>query len=140
MEPEMTEQNPILEAALAYGRAGPSIYPSPRKDGAAYVKWRTRSTTDAAIITQWRTQWPEALIYLDCGKSEVGVIDADTLEGHDVDGLGALLDLEMANEFLPLTRQAQSPSKGIAMIEGGILPAVRIGLPGKRGRWRAWIG
>lgn len=109
----MTEQNPILKAALAYGRAGLSIYPSPRKDGAAYVKWRTCSTTDAATITQWWAQWPEALICLDCGKSEVGVIDVDTLEGHDVDGLSALLDLEMANELLPLTRQAQSPSKGV---------------------------
>jgi hypothetical protein len=106
-------KNPILEAALAYGRAGLKIYPSPRKDGAAYVKWKEASTSDAATVTQWWTQWPEALICLDCGKSEVGVIDVDTLEGHNVDGTRSLLDLEMNNEFLPPTREAQSPSKGV---------------------------
>ena len=109
----MTQRNnPILEAALRYGRAGLKIYPSPRKDGAAYVKWKEGSTSDAATITQWWTDWPDALICLDCGKSEIGVIDVDTLEGHNVDGEGSLLDLEIANEMLPKTRQAQTPSKG----------------------------
>jgi hypothetical protein len=103
----------IKNAALRYGKAGFKIYPSPRKDGAAYVKWKDASTSDPATIEKWWTQWPDALICLDCGKSEIGVIDVDTLEGHNVDGQKALLDVEMENGFLPLTRMAQSPSKGV---------------------------
>ena len=103
----------IKSAALAYSRAGLKIYPSPRKDGAAYVKWKEASTSDAATIEQWWTKWPDALICLDCGKSEIGVIDVDTLEGHNVDGVKSLLEVEIDNGFLPLTRRAQSPSKGV---------------------------
>ena len=111
-QPENQSPRIIKSAALGYGRAGLKIYPSPRKDGAAYVKWKEASTSEEATIRQWWTKWPDALICLDCGKSEIGVIDVDTLEGHNVDGEGSLLDLEMNNEFLPATRQAQSPSKG----------------------------
>jgi hypothetical protein len=52
------------------------------------------------------------LICLDCGKSKVAVIDADSVEGHGVDGLTTLLDLELKNGFLPETLMAQTPSGG----------------------------
>jgi Bifunctional DNA primase/polymerase, N-terminal len=90
-----------IKAALRLARAGFYIYPSPKKDGAAHVRWREGSTRDEPTIIRWWTQWPEDLICLDCGKSEIGVIDVDTLEGHNVDGEGALADAEMANEYLP---------------------------------------
>jgi hypothetical protein len=108
----MTNLSPIIKAALALARAGFYIYPSPKKDGAARIRWREGSTRDEATITKWWLQWPDDLICLDCGKSEIGVIDVDTLEGHGVDGEGALLDAQMENDFLPDTLQAETPSKG----------------------------
>jgi hypothetical protein len=105
-------QSSIVEAALAYARAGFFIYPSPRKDGAARVRWRSESTRDQATIVKWWTRWPNDLICLDCGKSEIGVIDVDTLEGHGVGGDASLFDAEMSNEMLPETLRAVTPSKG----------------------------
>ena len=106
------EKNPMLSAALALARAGLYIYPSPKKNGAARIRWRKGSTRDEATIIKWWSQWPDDLICLDCGKSEIGVIDVDTVEGHGVDGENALFDAQMANDFLPETLQAESPSKG----------------------------
>jgi hypothetical protein len=108
----MTNLSPIIKAALSLARAGFYIYPSPKKDGAARVRWRKGSTRDEPTIIKWWSQWPDDLICLDCGKSEIGVIDVDTLEGHNVDGEGALQDAEMDNEFLPDTLKAETPSKG----------------------------
>jgi hypothetical protein len=88
------------------------VYPSPKKDGAARVRWREGSTRDEAMVTKWWSQWPDDLICLDCGKSEIGVIDVDTLEGHGVDGKAALLDAQLENDFLPDTLLAETPSKG----------------------------
>jgi hypothetical protein len=105
-------QPPIIKAALAIARAGGYVYPSPKKAGKARVKWRTESTRDEAAIIRWWTRWPNDLICLDCGKSEIGVIDVDTLEGHGVDGEASLSDAEVANEVLPPTLMARTPSKG----------------------------
>jgi len=105
-------ENSTLAAALELAAFGFFIYPTPKKNGRARVKWRTDSTSDADTIQRWWTRWPDDLICLDCGKSKVAVIDADTPEGHGVDGLSALLDLELQYSFLPLTRISQTPSGG----------------------------
>jgi len=101
-----------LAAALTLAKCGFHIYPSPAKNGKARVKWRLGSTRDPKTITEWWTRWPNDLICLDCGKSKVAVIDADSVEGHGVDGLTTLLDLELKNGFLPETLMAQTPSGG----------------------------
>ncbi len=106
------EKNPILAAALKLAEFGFYIYPSPKKNGAARVKWRVGSTRDRATITRWWTQWPRDLICLDCGKSKIAVIDADSIEGHGIDGLTNLLDLELQNGPLPETLKARTPSGG----------------------------
>jgi hypothetical protein len=85
-------KNPILAAALKLAELGFYIYPSPKKNGAARVKWRLNSTRYSPTITRWWTQWPRDLICLDCGKSKIAVIDADSIEGHGIDGLTNLLD------------------------------------------------
>ena len=106
------EKNPILAAALQLAEFGFYIYPSPKKKGAARVKWRLNSTRDSATITGWWTRWPHDLICLDCGKSKVAVVDADSVEGHGFDGLSTLLDLELEHGMLPGTRKARTPSGG----------------------------
>ena len=106
------EKNPILAAALKLAKFGFYIYPSPKKNGAARVKWRLSSTRDSATITRWWTQWPRDLICLDCEKSKIAVIDADSIEGHGIDGLTNLLDLELQHGLLPETLKARTPSGG----------------------------
>ena len=106
------EKNPILVSALKLAEFGFYIYPSPKKNGAARIKWRLGSTRDAATITRWWTRWPDDLICLDCGKSKIAVIDADSVEGHGVDGLTNLLDLELQHGPLPETWKARTPSGG----------------------------
>jgi hypothetical protein len=59
------ERSPLLAAALKLAESGFYIYPSPKKNGAARVKWRLGSTRDAATITRWWTQWPRDLMCLD---------------------------------------------------------------------------
>jgi Bifunctional DNA primase/polymerase, N-terminal len=106
------EKNPLLAAALELAKFGFYIYPSPKKNGPARIKWRLGSTRDAALITKWWTQWPRDLICLDCGKSKIAVIDADSVEGHGIDGLTSLLDLELRHGLLPETLKARTPSGG----------------------------
>jgi hypothetical protein len=106
------EQNPILAGALKLAELGFYIYPSPKKNGAARIKWRLGSTRDAATIIRWWTQWPHDLICLDCGKSKIAVVDADSIEGHGIDGLSNLLDLELQHDPLPQTWKARTPSGG----------------------------
>jgi putative DNA primase/helicase len=105
-------KNPILAAALKLAELGFYIYPSPKKNGAARVKWRLNSTRYSPTITRWWTQWPRDLICLDCGKSKIAVIDADSIEGHGIDGLTNLLDLELQHSLLPETLKARTPSGG----------------------------
>jgi hypothetical protein len=106
------KKNPILAAALNLAELGFYIYPSPKKNGAARVKWRRNSTRDSNTITTWWTQWPRDLICLDCGKSKIAVVDADSIEGHGIDGLGNLLDLELQHGLLPESLKARTPSGG----------------------------
>src|SRR5258705_10256260 len=108
----MTEHNLVRDAALKLAAHGFYIYPSPKKSGAAHIKWREGSTRDPETIKGWWAKWPEALICIACGKSKIAVIDADNVEGHGVDGFATLDDLEFANEYLPETLQAETPSKG----------------------------
>src|SRR5437764_915571 len=99
-------------AALKLARVGFYIYPSPRKNGKGRVKWRTKSTRDPKTIAQWWRRWRNDLICLDCGKSKIAVIDADSIEGHGIDGLTNLLDVELSYGLLPDTLKARTPSGG----------------------------
>jgi hypothetical protein len=106
------KENLTLTSALKLAEFGFYIYPSPKKNGAARIKWRLGSTCDAGAITRWWTRWPHDLICLDCGKSRIAVIDADSIEGHGIDGLANLLDLELQHGLLPPTLKARTPSGG----------------------------
>ena len=101
-----------LTAAFDLAKRGMHIYPTQVKNGPARIKWRLGSTRDPNTIKGWWTRWPNDLICLDCGKSKVAVIDVDSVEGHGVDGVATLLDLELEYEFLPKTLMAQTPSGG----------------------------
>jgi len=79
------------DVALRVAEAGFPIFPC-AQDKKPLVKWRAVSTTDADVIKAWWQQWPSALPAIDCGKSDLVVIDCDR---HDdgQDGVAAFAAL-----------------------------------------------
>ncbi|MBI1172582.1 hypothetical protein GC209_14390 [bacterium] len=107
----------IRDAALEYAERGWHVFPVPpgakkshksaeHSDGR---KWG--ATIDPAEIkNDWQT-WPGANVGIVTGpKSGFFVIEADTLQGHDVDGIANLDALIEKNGPLPATIEALSPS------------------------------
>jgi hypothetical protein len=59
-------------------------------------------------------RWPDAGVGIPTGKvNGIFVVEADTVEGHGVDGLAGLKTLESRHGRLPSTLTAQSPSGSI---------------------------
>jgi hypothetical protein len=89
----------ILEKALEYAKAGFRIIPY-RKDGEPMSKKMLKeATTDPAVITQWWTEYPKALIGLPTGIiNNMMVLDVDLYYGSET-----LLMLEQENSQLPAT-------------------------------------
>ena len=113
-----------LKAALTYAARGWYTFPAPpdgskkslkaalysktaeHPDGAPWGKTRA----EAEIRADWQ-RWPDANIGLPTGAaSGFIVIEADTMEGHQVDGLASLRKLEAEHGKLPDTRTTVSPS------------------------------
>jgi hypothetical protein len=59
-------------------------------------------------------RWPDAGVGIPTGEvNRIFVLEADTVEGHGVDGLASLKALEARHGLLPETLMAQSPSGSI---------------------------
>ena len=72
-------------------------------------KWG--ATADPSEIARDFAHWPEANLGIKCGPdSGLFVIEADTMEGHGVDGVGNLRALIDHHGGLPHTIEAESPS------------------------------
>jgi hypothetical protein len=112
--------NPRLEAALAYAKFGFSVFPvnittkRPHKAGRHSNGQRWGATRDPKIINRDFRKWPDAAIGIPTGiDNKIFVVEADTPQGHDVDGIVNLQALIDANGPLPITRMARSPSGSI---------------------------
>jgi hypothetical protein len=110
-------QPPCLAAALAYADKGWCIFPAPRgakkshKSGAKHGGARWGATNDPDEIARDFARWPQANIGLPTGaENGFWVLEIDTKEGHDVDGVASLAALTAQHGALPPTRQAVSPS------------------------------
>jgi hypothetical protein len=110
----MTE---IMDAALAYARAGLLVFPAPPGSKMSYksarysggARWGA-TRDEGQIRTDWG-RWPMANVCIVTGaESGIFVIEVDTLKGHGVDGFATLARLEASHGPLPLTRTAESPS------------------------------
>lgn len=79
------------ELALRYAKRGLAVFPC-GADKKPRVKWKDESTRDQAKIGRWWSQYPNALVALDCGKAGIVVIDCDR---HDnaPDGVAAIEDI-----------------------------------------------
>jgi hypothetical protein len=107
----------LLEARLQYAGRGWATFPAPLgtkqshksaeySDGA-----RWGATRDPAEIERDYKQWPNANIGLPTdAENGIWVLDADTIEGHDRDGIATLAALIAEHGPLPDTLRSESPS------------------------------
>jgi hypothetical protein len=110
----------IMAAALAYATRGWSVFPAPPEKKKSFKSAKHSNgrnwgmTADPEEIRRdWR-RWPSANVGIPTGAvNGIWVLEADTLEGHDVDGIAALRRLEDENGRLPDTLMAVSPSGSI---------------------------
>jgi ribosomal protein L12E/L44/L45/RPP1/RPP2 len=117
---EIVGANVCMEHAIYYASRGWEIFPAPpgkkksfksakHSDGRNWGK-----TTNADEIKRDWAQWPQANIGIATGKdSGIFVVEADTADGHGVDGIAALAKLEAEHGKLPETMAAESPSGSI---------------------------
>lgn len=70
--------------------------------------WRDHSSSDIETIRDWGRRWPGANIGIDCGKSDIVVLDVDERHGGDE----TLRDLENEHRPLPDTVSAVTQSGG----------------------------
>lgn len=86
------------------------------------VKWRSASTRDLETISLWKRQFsnnggPPCNWGIDCGKSNVAVIDVDS--GKVPEAEDNLLDLLLEHGPLPPTAKSRTISNGYHLIHSG---------------------
>jgi hypothetical protein len=110
-----------LSAALAYASRGWHVFPAfidgPTKKShksAAFSGGRNwGKTTDPEEIKRDFARWPDCVGIATGAESGIWVVEADTKEGHDVDGVASLRALEEKHGPLPETLMAMSPSGSV---------------------------
>jgi Bifunctional DNA primase/polymerase, N-terminal len=126
ISPEAFEQridpppHPVMDAALEYAGRGWHIFPvpMPEKKSCKSAKHSNGSkwgqTTDPDEIRNDFRRWPNAGVGIATGhQSGFFVVEADTAEGHAINGIQSLVDLRVKHGELPPTRMAVSPSGSI---------------------------
>jgi hypothetical protein len=115
-----TPNQPMVDHAIHIASLGWPVFPAPPGEKKSYKSAEHSNgrpwgaTTDAVEIRRDFKWWPKANLGIVMGAiSGVFVIEADTKEGHDVDGIASLAELENKHGALPNTLQAISPSGSV---------------------------
>ena len=111
-----------LPAVLSYAAMSWSVFAAP-PDGSKkslyaeeydpdHQKWG--ATTKPDKLRRYWKKYPDANVALPTGpENGLLVLDSDTVQGHDVDGIAELKAWERENGELPVTLMAQSPSGSV---------------------------
>jgi len=107
------------DAALKYAAMGWEVFPAPigqkkshKSQEHSGAKWG--KTIDPEEIRADFRKWPNANVAIVTGAtSGIFVVEADTVEGHGVDGLASIKALEAEHGPFPESRMAVSPSGSI---------------------------
>lgn len=111
----------VCGAALDYAARGWHVFPARIKDGSkrSFIAGKANggarwgATSDPETIRGYWQEFPAALLGITTGAdSGFFVIDADTPEGHDKDGVGTLRGWIEDHGPLPDTIEATTPSGG----------------------------
>ncbi len=112
---ELTPPSVLAAAALNLGRAGYRIFPLPvGMKGAKLKDWPNLATTDAATITQWWNEQPQANVAI-VGGNGLLILDVDPRHG----GYESLTTIQQLHGLLPATLTALTPSGGMHMYFAG---------------------
>jgi hypothetical protein len=106
-----------LPQALTYVAKGWHVFPVPPGEKKSYKSAKFSdgrqwgATTDAEEVNRDFQRWPDANVGIVTGpKSGFFVVECDTPEGHDVDGIASLAMVVAKHGALPETLMAESPS------------------------------
>jgi hypothetical protein len=120
IEAEVVTPPHALAEALTYAAMGWPVFPVPpgqkrSHKSAEYSGGRPwGASTDAEEIRRDFERWPEANVGIVTGpKSNIFVVECDTPEGHDVDGIASLEMVVAEYGDLPDTLMAESPSGSV---------------------------
>ena len=123
--------NVALFTALHFAENGYHVFPIAKgtKKPALSQSWKDISTTDQSIIKGWAKTHPGCNFALDCGKSDVFVIDVDVRDGKP--GFASLNALESRFGNLRPTYKVATPSGGMHFYYAEKLPTTASTVLGK---------
>lgn len=100
-----------LHAALEAASRGWSVFPIIPGTKRPLIPWRDFSSNSRDQIEDWNNRYPNCNWGVDCGKSNLLVIDVDNK--HGVNGAKSLAQIEVeAGKLLPSTLTVTTPSGG----------------------------
>ena len=111
----------VITHALTYAARGWHVFPAefaePNKKSHKAAEWSNGrawgATTDEAEIRRDFGRWPDAIGIVTGAISGIFVVEADTIEGHGVDGIASLQELEAKHGALPATLMGGTPTGSI---------------------------
>jgi len=110
----------VLAAALRYARRGWKVFPTraggknPHKSAQHSNGRNWGMTSDEDEIRRDYATWPEAGVALPTGRDNMFfVVDVDSPEGHDHDGIANFEAAQREHGVVPETQMARTPSGGV---------------------------
>jgi hypothetical protein len=120
MNQAMSQAINLEDEAVSYAARGWLVFPAPPGQKKSYKSaeysngQRWGATSDADEIRRDFARWPDANIGIPTGPAnKIFVVEADTKQGHGVDGIASLKQLETDYGPLPETLMAESPSGSV---------------------------